>query len=65
MIIAERPSELREQKKLSQGDVGKRAGLVRPYISRVEDGHTFPSIETLEKMARALEVPMDQLFHEG
>jgi len=63
MIIAERPSELREQKKLSQGDIGKRTGLVRPCISRVENGHTFPSIETLEKMARALEVPIYPLFY--
>src|SRR5258707_3175915 len=42
-----------------------RTGLLRCYISRVENGHTVPSIETLEKMARSLEVPMYRLFHEG
>jgi transcriptional regulator with XRE-family HTH domain len=56
---------LREQKKLSQGDIEKRTGLVRPYISRVENGHVVPSIETLEKFARALQVPMYQLFYDG
>jgi transcriptional regulator with XRE-family HTH domain len=65
MIIGDRLRELREDKKLSQGDVEKRTGLFRCYISRVENGHTVPGIETLEKMARALEVPLYQLFYEG
>jgi transcriptional regulator with XRE-family HTH domain len=65
MIIGERIRLLRETKKLSQGDIEKRTGLLRCYISRVENGHTVPSIETLEKMARALEVPMYQLFYDG
>jgi transcriptional regulator with XRE-family HTH domain len=65
MMIAERLKALREQKNMSQGDVEKRTGLLRCYISRVENGHTVPSIETLEKMARALEVPMYTLFYDG
>jgi transcriptional regulator with XRE-family HTH domain len=65
MFIGERVRLLREQKQLSQGDIEKRAGLLRVYISRVENGHTVPSIETLEKFARALEVPMYQLFFHG
>jgi transcriptional regulator with XRE-family HTH domain len=39
--------------------------LLRCYISRVENGHTVPAIETLEKLARALEVPLYQLFYDG
>jgi transcriptional regulator with XRE-family HTH domain len=65
MVIADRLRELRTGKKLSQGDIEKRTGLLRCYISRVENGHTVPAIETLEKMARALEVPLYQLFYEG
>ena len=65
MIIADRLRDMREQKKLSQGDIEKRTGLLRCYISRVENGHTVPAIETLEKMARALEIPMYQLFYDG
>ena len=65
MVIGSRLKELRESKNLSQGDIEKRTGLLRCYISRVENGHTVPAVETLEKMARALEVPMYQLFHEG
>ena len=64
MIIGERLRSLREEKKLSQGDIEKRTGLVRPYISRVENNHSVPNIETLEKWARALEVPMYQLFYD-
>jgi len=51
MIIADRLREMREAKQLSQGDIEKRTGLLRCYISRVENGHTVPAIETLEKMA--------------
>src|SRR5580765_8528899 len=65
MIIGDRLRALREEKQLSQGDIEKRTGLLRCYISRVENGHTVPAIETLEKMARALEVPMYRLFYDG
>jgi transcriptional regulator with XRE-family HTH domain len=65
MIIGDRLREMREEKKLSQGDIEKRTGLLRCYISRVENGHTVPAIETLEKMARALEVPLYQVFYDG
>ena len=62
MVIGDKLRALREQKNLSQGDIEKRTGLLRCYISRVENGHTVPSVDTLEKMARALEVPMYRLF---
>jgi transcriptional regulator with XRE-family HTH domain len=65
MIIGDRLRAMREEKKLSQGDMEKRTGLFRCYISRVENGHTVPAIETLEKMASALEVPLYQLFYDG
>jgi transcriptional regulator with XRE-family HTH domain len=65
MILADRLRELREEKKLSQGDIEKRTGLLRCYISRVENGHTVPAIETLEKMARAFEIPLYQFFYQG
>jgi transcriptional regulator with XRE-family HTH domain len=65
MLIGDRLRTLREEKNLSQGDIEKRTGLLRCYISRVENGHTVPSVETLEKLAQAMEVPMYQLFYEG
>lgn len=52
----------RLQKGMSQGDIEKRTGLLRCYLSRVENGHTVPSLETLKKIAGALEVPMGQFF---
>lgn len=64
MVIGERLRQLREAKKFSQGEIEKRTGCLRCYTSRVENGHTVPSIETLEKYARALEVPMYKLFIE-
>jgi len=65
MIISDRLRAVREAKSLSQGDIEERTGWLRCYISRVENGHTVPAIETLEKMARALEVPLYQLFYDG
>jgi transcriptional regulator with XRE-family HTH domain len=56
---------LRVQKNYSQGEIEGRTGLLRCYVSRVENGHTIPSVETLEKFAAALGVPMYQLFYEG
>jgi transcriptional regulator with XRE-family HTH domain len=65
MIIGKRLRQLREDKSLSQGDIEKRTGLLRCYISRVENGHTVPSLETLERLAAALQLPLYQLFYEG
>ena len=65
MIIGDRLRALRKQNNFSLGEIEKRTGLLRCYISRVENGHTVPAIETLEKFARALEVPLYQLFYEG
>jgi transcriptional regulator with XRE-family HTH domain len=65
MVIGTRLRKLREDKDFSQGDIEKRTGLLRCYISRVENGHTVPSLETLERLASALEIPLYQLFYEG
>jgi transcriptional regulator with XRE-family HTH domain len=65
MLIGDRLRAIREQKELSQGDIEKRTGLLRCYISRVENGHTVPAVETLEKFARALEMPLYQLLYDG
>lgn len=65
MIIGDRLRALREQRQLSQGDIEKRTGLLRCYLSRVENNHTVPAIETLEKLARALDLPLYQLLYDG
>jgi transcriptional regulator with XRE-family HTH domain len=65
MVIGDRLRSLRDQKNLSQRDIEKRTGLLRCCISRFVNGHTVPSIETLEKMARAIEVPLYQPFYDG
>jgi transcriptional regulator with XRE-family HTH domain len=65
MNIGERLRDLRVAKKLSQGDIQKRTGLLRCYTSRVENGYTVPNLETLERMAKALDIEFYQLFYEG
>lgn len=54
----------RLQKGLSQGDIEKRTGLLRCYLSRVENGHTVPSLDTLAKIAQALDLPIASFFAE-
>jgi transcriptional regulator with XRE-family HTH domain len=62
MVIGEKVKALREQKKMSHGDVQKRTGLLRCNLSRVENGHTVPSVDTLERLAYALKLPTYQFF---
>jgi transcriptional regulator with XRE-family HTH domain len=62
VIIGDRLREMREEKKLSQGDIEKRTGLLRCYISRVENGHTIPAIETLEKAGSGVGSPALSAF---
>jgi transcriptional regulator with XRE-family HTH domain len=65
MDIGKRLRQLRQAKGFSQGDIEKSTGLLRCYVSRVENGYTVPSIKTLEKWAKALEVELYQLFFVG
>lgn len=65
MVIGQKLRELRESKNLSQGDIEHKTGILRCYTSRVENGHTIPSVDTLEKFARALEVPLYRFFTDG
>jgi transcriptional regulator with XRE-family HTH domain len=65
MDIGKRLRVMREAKGLSQGDIERRSGLLRSYISRVEGGYTAPSLLTLEKFAKALGVEPYQLLFEG
>jgi len=65
MIVGSLLRQLREARHMSQGEIEKRAGLLRCYISRLENRHTVPLIETLEKMTRALAVPLYKLFYDG
>jgi transcriptional regulator with XRE-family HTH domain len=65
MVIGDRLRQLRDSKHMSQGDVEKRTGLLRCYTSRLENGHTVPSIETLEKLSAAFGVPLWKIFYEG
>lgn len=64
MLIGERLRILREERNLTQGDMERRTGLLRNYTSRVENSHQVPSVETLEKYARAFGLPTYMLFYD-
>ena len=65
MDVGNRLKEFRELKGLTQSEMEESTGLLRGYISRVENGHTVPTLETLERFARALDMPLYQLLYEG
>jgi transcriptional regulator with XRE-family HTH domain len=65
MEIGQKLRELREEKHMSQGDIGKKACLLQCYVSRVERGRTIPNVETLEKFANVLGIPLYRLFTDG
>ena len=65
MQIGDRLRQLRMAKGLSQGDLEERTGLLRCYLSRVENGHTIPSVETLDRLAKALGLELYQVFFSG
>jgi transcriptional regulator with XRE-family HTH domain len=65
MDVGDRLKQFRESKGLTQSEMEERTGLLRGYISRVENGHTVPTLDTLERFARALDVPLYQVLYEG
>lgn len=65
MLIGQKLREIREAKDMSQVEIAEATGLVQPYVSRVENGHTIPGVETLEKWASALKVPLYQILYDG
>src|SRR5947209_18132736 len=62
MNIGETIRNFRLDKGMSQGDIEKRTGLLRCYLSRVENGHTIPSLDTLAKIAQAMDMPLGHFF---
>ncbi len=65
MTLGERLKSLRTERGISQGEIERRTGLLRSYLSHLENGHTVPSVETLVKIARALQLPLYRLFCDG
>jgi len=64
MVVGKRLKAVRQSKQMSQGDIEKKTGLARSYISRCEIGHTVPSVKTLQKWTKALEITLSELFAE-
>lgn len=65
MLIGQRLRDIRVAKNLRQDAIEQVTGLARRYISRVENGHTVPSVGTLQKCAGALGVQLYQVLYNG
>jgi len=57
-----RVKELRLQKKMSQGDLAKVLGVHPTYISGIERGVRNMALKNIEKLAKALGVPIEELI---
>ena len=62
MNLGESIRKIRQAKGLSQGEMQKRTGILRSYLSRVENGHTVPSLATLQRLALAMGVALADFF---
>jgi transcriptional regulator with XRE-family HTH domain len=60
--IAMRIKILRKRQKISQEELAARSGISRGYLARLETGRHDPTITTLEKLAKALKVPVGKLL---
>lgn len=60
--FGENMKKIRLEKDMSQGDICRSLGLDRAYISNVENGKQNLTISTMEKIAKALGVSIDQLL---
>jgi len=60
--FGKRLREIRKNKGISQEKLSKRAGFDRTYVGKIERGERSPSLETIEKLADALEVEILELF---
>lgn len=53
---------IRERKKMSQGDICRAIDMDRSYMSAIEGGKVNVTIAIVEKIARALDVSVDELL---
>lgn len=63
-LFARRVRELRIERGLSQDELADAAGLHRTYIGTVERGEQSIGVDNVEKIAKALKVPIMELFRE-
>ena len=62
MNLGESIRKIRQARGISQGEMQKRTGILRSYLSRVENGHTVPSFATLQRLAGAMGVTLSDFF---
>lgn len=53
---------IRIQKGISQGDIVRALGVSRAFISNIENGKTNPTLSTIAKLAKALEISIEKLM---
>jgi transcriptional regulator with XRE-family HTH domain len=60
--LGARLRELRHAKGMTLSDIQKRTGIFRCYVSRVELGYIVPQLPMMQKWAKALRVPLYEIF---
>ena len=60
--LGENMKKIRLAKQMSQGDICRKLGVDRSYISNVESGNKNPTLSTITKLAKALNVSVNELL---
>ncbi len=61
-LLGSRVKELRKLRRLSQDELSEIVEIDPKHLSRIEVGRGFPSLDTLEKLATALQVELKDFF---
>lgn len=61
-MLGKRIKEIRQRRKLTQEKLSEMAGIEIPSLSNIENGKNYPNHETLQKIAKALEVNPYELY---
>jgi len=62
-IIAKNITRIRKEKGITQEALAYQAGLNRAYIGYIERGERKPTVETLDKIAKALKIPVSLILN--
>ena len=62
MELSEKLKKIRKEKKITQAELARKSGLSKTYISLIERGNQGVRVDTLNKIAKALEVPFEELY---
>lgn len=63
ILLGERIKEIRKSRGLTQEKLSELSGIASKYLSKVEVGKNYPSLECLDKLGKSLGVELNDFFN--